>query len=138
MLWGLMAYPARSEGNPCLRASGAGKTIAAKVIVEELLEDEIPVLVFDYTEQWQRALEKNTNEEMLDHYAEFAMRRNPKGFKGKVVETGCSALPAGSTASLSVILRFVLPFPLRSTSEFPQYTLLASAPALTLRQILEA
>jgi len=68
-------------------ASGAGKTIAAKVIVEELLEDEIPVLVFDYTEQWQRLLEKNTNEEMLDHYAEFGMRRNPKGFKGKVVHS---------------------------------------------------
>jgi DNA helicase HerA-like ATPase len=35
-------------------ASGAGKTIAAKVIVEELVEEGIPVLVFDYTEQWQR------------------------------------------------------------------------------------
>ena len=58
--------------------------------------------MFDYTEHWQRALEKNTNEEMLDHYAEFGMRRNPKGFKGKVVETGCSVLPAGSTASYFV------------------------------------
>ena len=68
-------------------ASGAGKTIAAKVIVEELLEDGIPVLVFDYTEQWQRLLEKNTNEEMLDRYAEFGMRRSPKGFKGRVVHS---------------------------------------------------
>jgi DNA helicase HerA-like ATPase len=68
-------------------ASGAGKTIAAKVIVEELLEDGIPALVFDYTEQWQRLLEKNTNEEMLDRYAEFGMRRSPKGFKGKVVQS---------------------------------------------------
>ena len=68
-------------------ASGAGKTIAAKVIVEELLEDEIPVLVFDYTGQWQRLLEKNTNEEMLDRYAEFGMRRSPKGFKGHVVQS---------------------------------------------------
>ena len=68
-------------------ASGAGKTIAAKVIVEELLEDEIPVLVFDYTRQWERLLEKNTNEEMLDRYAEFGMRRSPKGFKGKVVHS---------------------------------------------------
>jgi KaiC/GvpD/RAD55 family RecA-like ATPase/DNA-binding transcriptional ArsR family regulator len=68
-------------------ASGAGKTIAAKVIVEELLEDEIPVLVFDYTQQWQRLVEKNTNEEMLDRFAEFGMRRSPKGFKGQVVHS---------------------------------------------------
>lgn len=54
-------------------ASGAGKTIAAKVIVEELLEEGIPALVFDYTQQWQRLLEKNTNEKMLDRYAEFGM-----------------------------------------------------------------
>jgi DNA helicase HerA-like ATPase len=66
-------------------ASGAGKTIAAKVIVEELAEDGIPVLVFDYTEQWQRLLEKNRKEEMLDRYAEFGMRRSPKGFKGRIV-----------------------------------------------------
>jgi KaiC/GvpD/RAD55 family RecA-like ATPase/DNA-binding transcriptional ArsR family regulator len=68
-------------------ASGAGKTIAAKVIVEELLEDRIPVLVFDYTDQWERLLEKNTNEEILDRYAEFGMRRSPKGFKGRTIET---------------------------------------------------
>ena len=34
-------------------ASGAGKSIAAKVIVEELVEEGIPALVFDYTQQWQ-------------------------------------------------------------------------------------
>jgi len=68
-------------------ASGAGKTIAAKVIVEELVEEGIPVLVFDYTQQWQRLLEKNTNEEMLDRYAEFGMRRSPKGLKGRVLNS---------------------------------------------------
>jgi KaiC/GvpD/RAD55 family RecA-like ATPase/DNA-binding transcriptional ArsR family regulator len=68
-------------------ASGAGKTIAAKVIVEELLEDRIPVLVFDYTSQWERLLEKNTNDEMLDRYAEFGMRRNPRGFKGHIIQS---------------------------------------------------
>jgi DNA helicase HerA-like ATPase len=39
-------------------ASGAGKTVAAKAIVEELLEDRMPALIFDYTQQWQRLLEK--------------------------------------------------------------------------------
>jgi KaiC/GvpD/RAD55 family RecA-like ATPase len=68
-------------------ASGAGKTIAAKVIVEELVEEGIPVLVFDYTEQWERLLEKNTKEEMLDRYAEFGMRRSPKAFKGRVIHS---------------------------------------------------
>jgi hypothetical protein len=68
-------------------ASGAGKTVAAKVIVEELLEEKIPVLVFDYTKQWQRLLEKNTDEGMLDRYAEFGMRRSPKGFKGQIVHS---------------------------------------------------
>jgi hypothetical protein len=45
--------------------------IAAKVIVEELLQEKIPVLVFDYTEQWKRLLQKNTNEEMLERYRLF-------------------------------------------------------------------
>jgi DNA-binding transcriptional ArsR family regulator len=71
-------------------ASGAGKTIAAKVIVEELLEDEVPVLVFDYTEQWQRLLQKNTSDEMLDRYSEFGMRRSPKGFKGRVIPSAAN------------------------------------------------
>jgi KaiC/GvpD/RAD55 family RecA-like ATPase/DNA-binding transcriptional ArsR family regulator len=68
-------------------ASGAGKTIAAKVIVEELVEEGIPAVVFDYTQQWGRLLEKNTNEEMLDRYAEFGMRRSPKGLKGRVLNS---------------------------------------------------
>jgi KaiC/GvpD/RAD55 family RecA-like ATPase len=68
-------------------ASGAGKTVAAKVIVEELLEDGIPVLVFDSTNQWERLLERNTNDEMIDRYAEFGMRQSPKRFKGKVVQS---------------------------------------------------
>jgi DNA helicase HerA-like ATPase len=64
MLWGLITrIPYAQRGILVSGASGAGKTIAAKVIVEELLEDEIPALVFDYTEQWQWALEKNTNED---------------------------------------------------------------------------
>lgn len=52
-----------------------------------MLEDGVPVLGFDYTEQWERLLEKNTNQEMLDRYAEFGMRRSPKDFKGKVVDS---------------------------------------------------
>ncbi len=61
-------------------SSGSGKTVAAKVIVEELLDDQIPVLVFDATKQWERLKEKNTNDEMLKRYRLFGMKQNPKGF----------------------------------------------------------
>ena len=65
-------------------ASGSGKTVAAKVIVEELLQEKIPVIVFDYTKQWGRLLERNTNEAMLEKYRLFGMRGS-KAFKGTVV-----------------------------------------------------
>jgi KaiC/GvpD/RAD55 family RecA-like ATPase len=66
-------------------ASGSGKTIAAKVIVEELLQDKVPVLVFDYTKQWERLFQKNTDQTMLEKYRLFGMR-SPKAFKGRVVK----------------------------------------------------
>jgi len=61
-------------------SSGSGKTVAAKVIVEELLDDNIPVLVFDATKQWERLKEKNTNEDMLKRYRLFGMKQNPRGY----------------------------------------------------------
>jgi KaiC/GvpD/RAD55 family RecA-like ATPase len=65
-------------------SSGSGKTIAAKVIVEELLQEQIPVLVFDYTKQWECLFERNTNEAMLEKYRVFGMRGS-RAFKGSVV-----------------------------------------------------
>jgi KaiC/GvpD/RAD55 family RecA-like ATPase len=65
-------------------ASGSGKTIAAKVIVEELLQEKIPVVVFDYTRQWERLFLKNTDQTMLEKYRLFGMR-SPRAFKGRVV-----------------------------------------------------
>ena len=59
-------------------ASGSGKTVAAKVIVEELLDDNIPVLIFDSTKQWERLKEKNTDDEMLKLYRLFGMKQAPK------------------------------------------------------------
>lgn len=66
-------------------ASGSGKTIAAKVIVEELLQEQIPVVVFDYTKQWERLFHRNTDQTMLEKYRLFGMR-GPKAFKGHVVK----------------------------------------------------
>ena len=66
-------------------ASGSGKTIAAKVIVEELLQEHIPVLVFDYTKQWERIFDRNTDQIMLEKYRLFGMR-SPRAFKGRIVK----------------------------------------------------
>jgi len=66
-------------------ASGSGKTIAAKVIVEELLQEQIPVLIFDYTKQWEHLLQKNTDSAMLEKYRLFGMRSS-KAFKGQAVK----------------------------------------------------
>jgi KaiC/GvpD/RAD55 family RecA-like ATPase len=66
-------------------ASGSGKTIAAKVIVEELLQEHIPVVVFDYTKQWERLFQRNTDQAMLEKYRLFGMRSS-KAFKGSVVK----------------------------------------------------
>ena len=66
-------------------SSGSGKTMAGKVIAEELLMERIPVVVFDYTKQWERLFQRNTDPTMLDNYRLFGMR-GPKAFKGKVVK----------------------------------------------------
>jgi len=66
-------------------ASGSGKTVAGKVIVEELLDDNIPVLVFDATKQWERLKDKNTNDEMLKRYRLFGMKQAPRGYKVQTV-----------------------------------------------------
>ena len=66
-------------------ASGSGKTVAAKVIVEELLDDDTPVLVFDATKQWERLEDKNTSHDMLKRYRLFGMKQSPKGYKVKVI-----------------------------------------------------
>jgi hypothetical protein len=67
-------------------SSGSGKTVAAKVIVEELLDDNIPVLVFDATRQWERLKEKNTNNEMLKRYRLFGMKQNPRGYNVQITK----------------------------------------------------
>lgn len=53
--------------------------------MEELLDDNIPVLVFDATRQWEKLGEKNTNDEMLKRYRLFGMRQSPRGYKVQTV-----------------------------------------------------
>jgi KaiC/GvpD/RAD55 family RecA-like ATPase len=89
-------------------ASGSGKTIAAKVIVEELLQERIPVLIFDYTKQWERLFQKNTDQAILERYRLFGMRSS-KSFKGIVATelTGISEIirtAEGTVVDLSSVL----------------------------------
>jgi len=67
-------------------ASGSGKTVAAKVIVEELLDENIPVLVFDATKQWERLKKKNSDDEMCGRYRLFGMKQTPRGYKVRAIE----------------------------------------------------
>lgn len=67
-------------------ASGSGKTVAARVMVEEFLQDHVPVVVFDFTKQWQRLFERNTDPAMLERCRLFGMKKSPKAFRGSVVE----------------------------------------------------
>ena len=62
-------------------SSGSGKTVAAKVIVEEILDENIPVIVFDATQQWERLKKKNENDEMLKRYRLFGMKQSPRGYR---------------------------------------------------------
>lgn len=63
---------------------GSGKTVCAKVIVEEALLHGISVLVIDTTEQWKGLQEANTEKTMLQKYQDFGMSV-PRGFEGKII-----------------------------------------------------
>jgi KaiC/GvpD/RAD55 family RecA-like ATPase len=88
-------------------ASGSGKTIAAKVIVEELLQEHVPVLVFDYTKQWEHLFQRNTDKAMLEQYRLFGMRSS-RAFKGSVVQelpeiSGVLRASEGTVVDLSTV-----------------------------------
>ncbi|MEM3167319.1 MAG: DUF87 domain-containing protein [Candidatus Anstonellales archaeon] len=66
-------------------ASGSGKTVAAQVIVEEVLKKKVAVIVFDPTAQWTGFLRKNTTKEMLDLYPQFGMSKSEAtAFSGNI------------------------------------------------------
>ena len=70
-------------------ATGSGKSVAAMGIVEELLEKDIPVLVFDPTMQWTGFLRPCKEEHMLRFYDEFDMKKEQaKSFKTNLIDIG--------------------------------------------------
>ena len=66
-------------------ATGSGKTIAAQVIAEEALNKNAAVIVFDPIAQWSGFLRKCTDEEMLNQYSKYGMKKSQsKSFKGNI------------------------------------------------------
>jgi hypothetical protein len=68
-------------------ATGAGKSVGASVFVEEALDRNIPVIVFDPTAQWTGFVKALEDQNLLKYYSAFGM--NPKGvrpYKGMIFE----------------------------------------------------
>ncbi|MFH1257354.1 MAG: DUF87 domain-containing protein, partial [Candidatus Micrarchaeota archaeon] len=66
-------------------ATGSGKTVAAQVIVEEALQKNTAVLVFDPTAQWTGYLRPQKNRDMLMSFKKFGMNTDEaRAFKGNI------------------------------------------------------
>lgn len=66
-------------------ATGGGKSIAAQVLIEEALKQDIAVLVFDPTAQWSGMLRKCEDKKMISFYQGFGMKpTDARGFPGNI------------------------------------------------------
>lgn len=54
-------------------ATGSGKTVSAQIIVEEVLNKDIPVIVFDPTFQWSGFIFPCRDKNMLELYPKFGL-----------------------------------------------------------------
>ncbi|MEA3343595.1 MAG: DUF87 domain-containing protein [archaeon] len=68
-------------------STGAGKSVAASVIVEEALKQKIPVIVFDPTAQWTGFVRPCKDNNLLRYYPNFKMRpEDARPFTGMIFE----------------------------------------------------
>jgi len=68
-------------------ATGSGKSVSAMVIVEEVLKQGIPVVVFDPTAQWTGFVKPCRDKKMLSFYKKFGMVEDEaRPFKGMIYE----------------------------------------------------
>ncbi len=66
-------------------STGGGKSVSAQVIIEEALEKNVAVLVFDPTAQWSGMLRPCKDKTMLSLYPLFGMKKtDAKGFPGNI------------------------------------------------------
>jgi hypothetical protein len=68
-------------------ATGAGKSVSAMIISEELLKRKIPVVVFDPTAQWTGFLRPCRDERMFKLYPKFGLKpEDARRFKGRIIQ----------------------------------------------------
>ena len=68
-------------------STGSGKSVAASVIIEEALEHNIPVIVFDPTVQWTGFMKPCKDDFILNRYPQFGMdSRFRRSYKGIIEE----------------------------------------------------
>jgi hypothetical protein len=68
-------------------ATGSGKSVSASVFVEELLEQKIPVVVFDPTAQWTGFVRPCRDENLLKYYKEFGLNAgDSRPYTGMIYE----------------------------------------------------
>lgn len=68
-------------------ATGSGKSVGASIIVEEALDQKIPVIVFDPTAQWTGFVRGCKDNNLLKYYPSFGMdTRNVRPYKGMIFE----------------------------------------------------
>ncbi len=69
-------------------ATGAGKSVTASIFVEELLDRNIPVVVFDPTAQWTGFVRACRDKRVLRYYKSFGLdpKRHPRSYKGLIFD----------------------------------------------------
>ena len=68
-------------------ATGSGKSVAASVFVEEVLQKKIPVVVFDPTSQWTGFVRPCKDPNLVRYYHQFGMKEeDARPFKGMIYD----------------------------------------------------
>jgi len=68
-------------------ATGSGKSVSAMVFVEELLEEKIPVIIFDPTAQWTGFVRPCRDPKLIRYYKEFGLNtRDTRSYNGMIYE----------------------------------------------------
>ncbi len=89
-----------------LAKTGAGKSYAAGVLIEELAENKVPAVIIDPHGEYSAMIEKNTNQKELEFMERFGIE--PKGYEGQVqilsISDQANQLKLNSKLTMSEIL----------------------------------
>ncbi len=66
-------------------STGSGKSVSASIIVEEALNEKIPVVVFDPTSQWTGFLSSLKDKNIFKYYPKFNLKKeDARSYKGLI------------------------------------------------------